>query len=108
MTDLAALLDELERLEKAATPGPWDHGGSDAVSHWIWERCGITGDPDAPDTRIASASPADSAFITAIRNALPRLLSELRALLAVERAAREDYLRMGAALDALEKIRSGT
>jgi hypothetical protein len=84
-------LDELERLEKAATPGPWvssvegrDHlAGSDAIF--------TAGDPRQVDPdvyvsiRVADgdwhpASVADQDFIAAARNAIPRLIAEVRRL----------------------------
>jgi hypothetical protein len=70
-------LDELERLEREATPGPWDmcRFGPDVVVHgtgWSLYR-------------------HDREFVVAARNALPALLAELRALRVVaEAAARVD------------------
>ena len=81
-------LRELERLEHAATPGPWlswvegrDGGGGDSfiqASH----------DDDQTDIyvdiRVAEAfhpaSAADQDFIAAARNAVPRLVAEIRRL----------------------------
>ena len=85
------LIDELERLEKAATPGPWvssiegrDHlAGSDAI---------FTGedprqkDPDVyVSIRVAGGewhpvSVVDQDFIAAARNAIPGLIAEVRRL----------------------------
>jgi len=67
-------LDELDRLEKAATPGPWVHfdgapeHGNAYVSgpepdNWTAAEC-FGSDPDA-----------DAALIAAARNALPGLLA---------------------------------
>jgi len=75
--------EELGRLEKAATPGPWESGGSTPTPGevWIWEQTGHhPGDPDAPDTRIACCGAPDAALIAAARNALPALLAEVDAL----------------------------
>lgn len=85
------LLDELERLEKAATPGPWvssiegrDHvAGSDAIFTREDQR---QVDSDVyVSIRVASgdwhpASVADQDFIAAARNALPKLIAEVRRL----------------------------
>lgn len=69
-------LDELERLEKAATPGPWD------IDEEVW----------GPDrTRVVECklwaredvAEHNERVIVATRNALPALIAELRAARAV-------------------------
>jgi hypothetical protein len=79
-------IDELERLEKAATPGPWAYfpdsiyaGEIHAVIHPEGESLPvgtqhITSTPDYDDR------PDDMALIVAARNALPELLAELKRL----------------------------
>jgi len=70
----AGYLDELERLCRAATPGPWtSHQGS------IWSAssrnpiCDIdAGSPDEYDP--------DARFIEAARHALPKLIAKVREL----------------------------
>lgn len=81
--DLAAIRARAEK----ATPGPWNHGGSasDATNgytdEWVWEGTGHPiGDPDAPDTRICSASAADASFIAHARTDIPALLEEVERL----------------------------
>jgi hypothetical protein len=80
-------LAELERLERAATPGPWrswvegrDHLAGD---HVIQRSAGT--DPDIyVEIRVAGAchpaSVADQDFIAAARNAIPSLIEEVRRL----------------------------
>jgi hypothetical protein len=70
----AALVARLRRLSQDATPAPWAHNGRGDV----WEDTGhAVGDPDAPDTRLASANEWDAALIAEMRNALPALLDAL-------------------------------
>jgi hypothetical protein len=80
-------LDELERLEREATPGPWvsliegrDHlAGDDFIQ--------APGDRD-PDIYVSirvndsfhPAAAADQDFIAAARNAMPGLIAEIRRL----------------------------
>lgn len=75
-------LDELERLEKAATPGPWGFRTVDIA------------DPDHIP---------DAALIAAMRNALPELLRELKVARGCVAVLRQYFERdrealMGAAL----------
>jgi hypothetical protein len=75
-------LDSLSALLAAATPRPWDHGGSTPTEgeEWIWERTHhATTDPDAPATRIACCGAADARLIVALVNDATSLLAELRA-----------------------------
>jgi hypothetical protein len=82
----AAELDELAELEKAATPGPWHlHERSDT----------FTLSPSPTDTRVAACrvqkrggATWDAKMIAASRNALPKLLAEVRALRDALKAAR--------------------
>lgn len=79
-------LDELARLEKTATPGPWyalehypsmsDRGGRVVAQGYsiMLADCRI---PDEHDLN-------DCKFVAAARNAMPHLLAELRRLREVE------------------------
>jgi len=84
--DLAAI----EARCNAATPGPWDFNSSTGC---VWQVDGYaTGDPNAPDTRVAtvhhaavrgvdgivSTCPPNSAFIAAARADVPRLVQAVR------------------------------
>lgn len=95
-------LDELERLHKAATPGPWRmqtrHDHLDPVSNLMlvpvvrapWPdlphgsitvaRCGNgnAGTYSSRPTPIREREQGNAAFIAAARNALPGLIAELR------------------------------
>lgn len=83
VTDLAALLDDLDQLRAAATPGEWVNdsheiyqavpGLPEAVNagDWIGETCRV----DDP------RSDADAALIVAAVNAVPQLTTALRAVL---------------------------
>ena len=85
-------LAELERLEKAATPGPWFQG-KDMPDGGVCARIHYGKDPytgkslGRGDACLIEALPgddgvfeeaADGALVRAARNALPKLLSELR------------------------------
>jgi hypothetical protein len=99
-------IDELERLEQAATPGRWEFwtsnslrrfsvdGGRDGgVAHAYVARDGV------PDISIDHE---DGEFICAARNALPRLLALARSALTAEAAGREKGLE-----EAAEWVRLG-
>ncbi len=82
-------LNELRRLEKAATPGPWDTSACIFPLYNDYEQ--------SPDKTWRSAGPVvvdgiqagyDMKFIVALRNALPALLDRLEKLEAVAEAAR--------------------
>lgn len=104
---LAIDLDAIEARCAAATPGPWESGGSTPTPGevWVWEETGHhPGDPDAPDTRIASCSAADGAFIAHARTDVPALVAEVRRLRAASatpdrheaiKAGLADYPPMG-------------
>lgn len=83
-----AELAELEALEAAATPGPWeadewygmDDGGWCAVGPH--HQCSDDEDDcdDSPDSPPHQRAKADARFIAAARSALPRLLARVREL----------------------------
>lgn len=105
-------LDDLERLEKAATPGPWKWHrhyytdiGDDPPDEWTHESlAGPEFDPEGYpyknrvmddgsangeySVKIHSESP-DGKFIAAARNALPELIARMRKLEAAVAAARK-------------------
>lgn len=66
-------LDELERLRKAATPGPWKHNIEplrDGMG-FIWPFSSI----ESEDANVTdSITRADAAYIVAACNAVPRLI----------------------------------
>lgn len=73
----AGYLDELERLCRAATPGPWtldEHGD------------GLRGPGGAPiaETWGGTRRLADARFIEAARHALPKLIAEVRRIAELE------------------------
>mgnify|MGYP001570442280 CR=1 FL=1 len=80
--DLSAKLAEWERLEKAATPGPWELWTGNS-----WRRIGsgkTGGTVFEPTTHHRDGTPdlvscpADFAFVTAARAALPELIAIVR------------------------------
>ena len=73
-------LDELEALERAATPKMWDFAGvyGETGSAWLYEAAGVPGDPDLDDTRFGKARTQDAALIAAMRNAIPELIRMAR------------------------------
>lgn len=77
-------LRELVELEKKATSAPWTAG--DGGPKALYERCVILCSFGDSDTRILFTanhhfeSEHDLALVSALRNAAPRLLSELAAL----------------------------
>lgn len=91
-------LDALAEMLAKATSGPWVAGGSIVDEHgkvidaeWVWEGTGHhSGDPDAPDTRICSASTADARLIAALHNAAPQLLAIARAVRGLGEARRDE------------------
>ena len=70
-------LDELERLAKAATPGPWKVVISDKYGFTV-----AILPPDFPQTPLVGRAKdeQDAAYITAACNAVPELIAENRAL----------------------------
>lgn len=84
-------LEELERLAKAATPGPWKHRGFGMQSNVVF----------TDYTTVCSTNslnmPHDAAYIVAACNAVPELIARVRELEA-ENADLKRQLR-----DALER-----
>lgn len=72
-------LDELERLRKAATPGPWKHNiepRRDGMG-FIWPFSSI----ESEDANVTdSITRADAAYIVAACNAVPRLIEMVQCL----------------------------
>jgi hypothetical protein len=102
-------LDELERLEKAATPGKWHQRHRRFVS-LIPEGANGMGAEIAGNTIANVANPDDAALIAASRNALPDLLRIARAAQAFRSSARPPHAEQVAlwdALDALNKLAGG-
>lgn len=74
-------LDELERLRKAATPGPWKHNiepRRDGMG-FIWPFSSIESEDakaieDEEENVTDSITSADAAYIVAACNAVPRLV----------------------------------
>lgn len=76
---------ELERLEKAATPGPWEFGTAMCCPDAGWiSSTGGSVCPQSSAKLTHSMDAWDAELCTAARNALPSLLAEVREL----RAAR--------------------
>jgi hypothetical protein len=98
-------IDELERLERAATPGPWGvvTDGKFGKELQVQPPSGVTYicecGWDFPDNR------ADAEFIAAARNALPALLRVARAAEATAQGIEEGgplgLIELRAALEAL-------
>lgn len=81
---------ELRELEKKATPGPWQHGGTGTIVSMTGDSvAGTDSEVTAPDGDWFTDGDADAKFIAAARNALPQLLDTLDAALAVVEAARK-------------------
>ncbi len=87
MEEAVTDLDELERLDRAATPGPWGQCGAErggCICGLVWS--------ESVDVIVAQAGPdhdcrsalwkADAALVVAARNALPDIIKDNRALLA--------------------------
>lgn len=78
--NLTTLLEQLEKLEIAATPGPWDQrcpNGFDnmAVPKCVWSEYGFV---STGGTLPKEFSVPDAALIAESRNALPQLIPALR------------------------------
>lgn len=71
-------LDELERLEREATPGPWEWYGISLKAGRV-EVLG-PGESDSFGYGTIDVADADQDLIAAARNALPELIAELRTL----------------------------
>lgn len=88
-------LDELERLEREATPGPWRECGHDrggCICGQVWSEHGQSSlvlKPDCGDevpVPDAKHKTANAALVAATRNALPALLAAARRLEQLESA----------------------
>jgi hypothetical protein len=89
-------LDELERLERAATPGPWtvaENFGTDRPTWYVMNGDSVVAVFNRKEDAAAFAAP---------RNALPALIECARAALAVRRTpiVDDDFPERLAALDA--------
>jgi hypothetical protein len=73
-TDPRELLDQLDALHAAGTPGPWQYDAE--VADVVWDS-----DPDYPQITVRCAVDADAALIVAAVNAAPQLTAALRAVL---------------------------
>lgn len=110
-------LDELERLRKAATPGPWEawqynaaflgKGGQGIVSRISTRPL----DPDDDEVIKVADSPditaSDAAYIVAACNAVPRLVEMLRiavSLLAAQKAQRVCEEEMDIRCDMMQEL----
>lgn len=113
-------IEELRRLEKAATPGPWEYR-YDGDRHYlgVGPYCiveevfgtGIGSDPGYAAEREATERETNARLISAARNALPKLLAVASAAneLIESTTYQSDltvnvraHARLSAALDALE------
>ena len=82
-----AWLDELERLRKAATPGPWKHNiepRRDGMG-FIWPFSSIESEDakaieDEEENVTDSITASDAAYIVAACNAVPRLVEMVKFL----------------------------
>lgn len=110
-------IDELERLRKAATPGPWDawrynaaflgKGGQGIVTRISTRPL----DPDDDEVIKIADSPditaSDAAYIVAACNAVPRLVEMLRiavSLLAAQKAQRVCEEEMDIRCDMMQEL----
>ena len=94
MTDIKALVADLEKLDRVATPAPW--GAAQSLC------CRDRGTVSVQETGHTQPSHAfstwDADLVAAARNALPALLAELHRLWAVEQERdelREAILKLG-------------
>lgn len=87
-------LDELERLRKAATPGPWKHNiepRRDGMG-FIWPFSSI----ESEDANVTdSITRADAAYIVAACNAVPRMVEMLRIAVSLIEAQNAQRARKG-------------
>jgi hypothetical protein len=73
-------LEELRRLETAATPGPWEAGTLGGYAADVFT---VESDPDLGRDVICEHAGIDAEFIVAARNQLPRILDALDAIVAI-------------------------
>lgn len=82
-------LDELEQLEKAASPGPWavktSGEPSDFTHSWVESAEEFYDDNGNDGHRVFGHRRANAEFAVAARNALPALLQRLRTAEAIVR-----------------------
>ena len=101
MADLMERIEELARLEAAATPGPWASEDCSTPNCWCkWIDAPPGGDGEKVGVCTSgSLFAADSDFIAAARNTVPDLIAAYRAALtALEASHRElDALRFAIA-----------
>ncbi len=77
-------IDELARLEKAATPGPWKKRDTYPGDRAIQQACGdclMVVDADYADLEMREE---DATLICALRNALPEIIEILLGLADIE------------------------
>lgn len=107
-------LNELERLRKAATPGPWKHNiepRRDGMG-FIWPFSSIESEDakaieDEEENITDSITSADAAYIVAACNAVPRLVEMLRiavSLLAAQKAQRVCEEEMDIRCDMMQEL----
>lgn len=104
-------IDELERLSKAATPGPWAY-----EQHGDTNECGVgvildnnngqvAGENSDPTLFVAESiapevnSVTNAAYIVAACNAVPRLTKMLRFAVSIIEAQREQSVLRGGKVD---------
>lgn len=95
------MLDELERLHQAATPGPWYSNRADPAPYEI-----CSGNPRTPDLLIAAAPEygVNADLIVAAVNALPALLAAARAARYVQGVMNAPVDRRGVLVNAPEAL----
>lgn len=81
-------LDELERLRKAATPGPWDVSQKNST---VYDNYGDS----VCDTQQTHNSQNNLAYIVAACNAVPRLVEMLRIAVSLIEAQNAQRARNG-------------
>ena len=108
----AAEIAELRKLEAAATPGPWgcarpdDVDGMEECAIAVYTASELAQKEDAPSC-IAAVNDnwgeyqSNAALIAAARNALPRLLATIEALLAEDENKQAGFLAMHTALSSI-------
>lgn len=76
---IAAWCDEIERLEKAATPGPWEaeYSPADRLLD-VPEFCHVNGWTDKGDGDVLNLARGDAEFIAAARTQIPAMLAAMR------------------------------
>lgn len=86
-TEIKAVVEELKRLDHAASPAPWK------ADTWEAEIGGYAAvgprhdDREDEDCDAFACAESDALLMSTVRNALPALITELRRLWAIEEAA---------------------